>query len=165
MISARVYDGKKDYSPEFDHMALIVKIKDDNYLVDVGFGEFAFYPIKIELNKEAEDPRGVFKIEPFDETYKVVSKKNTDGVLIPEYMFSEKERKLEEFYDRCIYHQTSSESHFKRKTICSLPTKDGRITLTGRTLKTTENGVTTERQLINEQQIQQALWNYFKIKL
>ena len=78
MVSAKVYDGKKDYSPEYDHMALIVKIEDDDYLVDVGFGDFLFYPIRIELNKEAGDPAGIFRIEPFDENYKVIKKKDAE---------------------------------------------------------------------------------------
>jgi N-hydroxyarylamine O-acetyltransferase len=72
MVSARVYDGKEGYSPEFDHMALIVNIENAPYLVDVGFGEFSLCPIKIELNKELNDQRGIFRIETFDENYKVV---------------------------------------------------------------------------------------------
>ncbi len=165
MVSARVYDGKNDYSPEYDHMALIVKIKDDNYLVDVGFGDFLFYPVKIKLNKEASDPAGIFIIETFNENYKVIKKKNADGMFIAEYIFSEKERQLEEFYDRCNYHQTSNESHFMQKRICSLPTQSGRITLTGDILKITEYGEVKERKLNNEQEIQQELWNCFRIKL
>ena len=165
MVSARVYNGNKDYSPEFDHMAIIGSIKDDNYLVDVGFGEFAFFPIKIEINKKTIDTGGIFRIEIFNENYKVVKKKNAEGKFIPEYKFSEKERQLEEFYARCYYHQTSNESHFTQKRICSLPTKDGRITLTGNTLKITENGIIQERLLNNDQEIQQELWNYFGIKL
>ena len=165
MVSARVYTHKKDYSPEFDHMALIVTINDDNYLVDVGFGEFAFSPIKIEVNKETTDPRGVFKIELFDDNHKIVAKKNTEGTFVPEYLFSEKERQLEEFYDRCLWHQTNPESHFMQNSICSLPTKNGRITLAGNLLKITENGIVKEHHLHTEQEIRQELWNYFGIKL
>lgn len=121
MVSARVYDGKKDYSPEFDHMALIVKTNDGNFLADVGFGEFALYPIKMELNNETVDPAGVFKIKIFNKEYKVVKKKNAEGVFIPEYIFSEQERHVEDFYGMCNYHQTNKESHFMKKRICSLP--------------------------------------------
>ena len=56
-VSARVYNSTKDYSPEYDHMAIIGSIENTNYLIDVGFGEFAFAPIPIELNKETADPR------------------------------------------------------------------------------------------------------------
>jgi len=165
MVSARVYNSSKDYSPEFDHMTLIVTLKDDKYLVDVGFGEFTSYPVKIELNKEIMDPAGVFRIESYNEDHKVIKKKNADGKFIPEYMFSEKERQTEEFYERCNFHQTSNESHFMQKRISSLLTKTGRITLAGDKMKIIENGEVQERQLNNEQEIQQALWNYFGIKL
>ena len=144
MVSARVYTSKKDYTPEFDHMAIVASIKDATYLVDVGFGEFAFTPLKIELNKETTDPRGVFRVERFDEDYKLVTKTNAEGTFIPEYIFSEKERQPEEFYDRCYYHQTSPESHFTQNRICSLPTREGRITLAGNILKITENGTVKE---------------------
>jgi len=165
MVSARVYDGKKDYSPEFDHMALIVKIKEDDYLADVGFGEFSFYPIKIELNKETADPRGIFKIETVDEKYTIIKKKNADGDFIPEYMFSDMERRIDEFYGMCNYHQTNPASHFMQKRICSLPAKNGRVTLTGDTLKITENGEVKERKLNSEEEVRQELWNYFGIRL
>ncbi len=162
MISARVYNDKtKSYSPEYDHMALVVYLHDERYLVDVGFGEFVFSPIKIEHGKETKDVRGVFKIEELDENYIVISKKNNDGQYIPEYKFREKERHIEEFYARCEYHQTSPESHFTQKLICSLPTQDGRITLTGNTFKITGNETITERTLHNKQEVEDVLRNYF----
>jgi len=165
MVSAKVFDGKKDYSPGFDHMALIVTIKENAYLVDVGFGAFTFHPVPIALNTETNDPTGIFRMEIFNAEYIVIKKKHDDGNFIPEYIFSEKERGIEEFYERCNYHQTNNESHFMQKRICSLPTKHGRITLTGNTLKITVNGSVSERQLNNEAEMQQVLWDYFKIRL
>jgi N-hydroxyarylamine O-acetyltransferase len=163
MVSARVH-GKNGYSPEFDHLALIVQINSDHYLVDVGFGEFALHPIKIEINSETNDPRGVFKIERLDDFYLVVEKKGADEKFVPEYIFSEKERRMEEFYERCNYHQTNPASHFVQNSICSLPTASGRITLSGNKFKITENGIVNESTLNNEE-VTQALWNYFGIKL
>lgn len=165
MVSARVYDGKKGYGPEFDHMALIVIINNDNYLVDVGFGAFSMYPIKIALDKEVHDPGGVFRIETFDETYLIVKKSVADAGFLPEYLFSERERLIGEFQEMCNYHQTSDESHFRQKIICSLPTKSGRITLTGDTLKLTNNSEVKEIKLKNEMEFQRELWNHFGIKL
>lgn len=165
MVSARVYDGKKEYSQEFDHLALVVTINGDHYLTDVGFGEFSIYPIKIVLNSNNIDPAGIFRIETFNENYQSVKKKKQDGEFVPEYIFSETQREIEDFYPMCNYHQTNSASHFMQKSICSLPTKNGRITLTGNTLKITENGKVKVRQLKNDQEVQQILYNYFGIKL
>ena len=163
MVSARVY-GKKGYSPEFDHMALIVQISNDHYLVDVGFGEFALHPIRIEMNRETNDPRGIFKMEHLNGLYIIVQKKNAEDSFIPAYVFSEKERRIEEFYERCNYHQTNPASHFVQNSICSLPTINGRITLSGNKLKITEKGAISER-ILNHEEITQTLWNHFGIKL
>jgi len=164
MVSARVYDEAKGYGAEFDHLVIIAEIGNDNYLVDVGFGEFAVHPLKIEPGKELNDPRGVFMIELNGEDCFVVKKKNPNGDFTPQYMFSEKERKIDEFYEMCEYHQTSSDSHFTQNRICSLATEEGRISLTGNTLKITAAGSITERKLETEAEVQNILWNYFKIR-
>src|SRR6185295_560871 len=66
MISARVFDQKQQiFSPEFDHLAIISKIDSIDYLVDAGFGEFAFSPLKFELNTIHNDERGMFRIERY----------------------------------------------------------------------------------------------------
>lgn len=163
MISARVFDKEKGLGPEFDHMAIIATIDKVNYLVDVGFGEFAFHPLAVKLNREQTDPRGIFRIQSFDNNYLMVSKKNTNHEFTPEYVFTKKGRHLHEFYEMCHYHQSDAASHFTQKRICSLPTKEGRITLSGNVLKITSGGKTTEKELANETDIEQVLKSYFKI--
>lgn len=165
MVSARVYNAQNGYGPEFDHMTLIVTFDNEEYLSDVGFGEFSLHPIRIILNKEQIGKRGIFVIEPYDEFYKVVKTKNEAGEFIAEYIFSEKERVLEDFFEMCNYHQTSSKSHFTQKRICSLPTNEGRITLTGNILKITEHKSSIEKELKSDLEIKKVLWDHFKIKI
>jgi len=107
MVSARVFDHRQQIlTPEFDHLAIIAKINSTHYLVDVGFGEFAFRPLKVELNKIQNDERGVFRIEKYDDEYYKVSKL-VDENWMTEYIFSSKERNLDEFKNMCHYNQTS----------------------------------------------------------
>lgn len=161
MVSARVYNAKtKAYSPEYDHMALVVKFDGECYLSDVGFGEFAFTPLKIGASNIINDPRGVFKIETKGDHY-IVSKEHTNATDVPEYMFTLIPRELREFYPMCQFHQTSSESHFTQKLICSLPTQNGRLTLTGNVLRLTHNDSVMERTLHSDRAIQQVLQDYF----
>lgn len=82
IVSARVYSGNNVYSREFDHMALIVKINNDDYLVDVGFGEFALHPVKIELKKDTVDPAGIFRINDFNKKYKVIKKRRVKDLYL-----------------------------------------------------------------------------------
>ena len=109
------------------------------YLVDVGFGEFAFHPLKMEIDLVQKDPRGNFIIEKVKDKF-IVSKIDGDKQSI-EYSFINKARTLAEFRGMCIYQQTSPNSHFTQKKLITRPTKNGRITLTGNSLKITEDGM------------------------
>jgi N-hydroxyarylamine O-acetyltransferase len=105
------------------------KIDSTDYLLDVGFGEFAFSPLKVELNAIQNDERGSFRIEKYDDLfYKVVKQAGENWVS--EYMFTLKKRDLVEFRDMCYYNQTSPLSHFTQNKFCSVPTEKGRITVT-----------------------------------
>ncbi len=165
LISARPFNSNtKEFGPEFDHMAIIAEINSAKYLVDVGFGEFTLLPLKIELNTLQNDSRGNFIIEKYDDTYLIV-KKITGENFHPEYIFTETEWEFSDFNEMCNYHQTNSNSHFTQKRICSLPAENGRITISGNTLKITENDKVTEIQLNNEEEFNKRLWDHFKIKL
>jgi len=162
MVSARMYNQKNGYGAEFDHMAIITRIKKNDYLTDVGFGEYAFAPLKIELNTVQEDLRGLFKIEEYDDNYLLVSKYDTDK-WIPEYIFSLQSRELKEYEEMCYYHQTSPDSHFTWKKICSLPIQNGRITITENTFKIKEGKNHTEQHIENEMKFKKILNDYFNI--
>lgn len=141
LISGRVYNSKTNrFGEEFDHLALLVSFGEQEYLVDVGFGEFAFHPLLIETDIVQHDPRGHFILEKTGDEY-TVSTVNGDSRNI-EYKFSKKPRSLHEFQGMCQYHQTSPDSHFTQKKLITRPTDTGRITLTAHTLILTENKLT-----------------------
>lgn len=165
LVSARVFDKEKGFGPEFDHMAIIATFQNDQYLADVGFGEFSFYPLKIELDKEQIDPRGIFYMEKYNDEHLLVKKKDSNGDYLPEYLFSEKERKPDEFREMLHFHQTSNQSHFTQKRICSLPLPQGRMTLTDKTLKSTYQDTIITTELADEATVKKVLKEYFKIEL
>lgn len=143
IISARVFDAKNnDFGEEYDHLAIIVAINQNQYLVDVGFGEFAFAPLLIHTDEIQKDPRGNFIIEQKDDEY-IVSKLIENKKNI-EYKFTLKNRKLSEFQEMCSYHQSSPNSHFTQKKLITKPTLEGRITLSGTSLKITKNNTIEE---------------------
>jgi len=164
MISARVYDqGRRIFSPEFDHLAIIANIDSVEYITDVGFGEFAFDPLKVELNTIQDDERGSFRIEKYDDAYYNVSKRSGEE-WVAEYMFTLKKRELSEFKDMCEYNQTSPLSHFTQNKFCSLAIEKGRITVTGNKIKITEGDSVTELNVKNEEEFLKALDMYFHIR-
>ncbi|MDT0606018.1 arylamine N-acetyltransferase family protein [Croceitalea rosinachiae] len=164
MISARVFNQDKGYGKEYDHLAIIAKINGIEYLTDIGFGEFTFEPLRLQLETIQNDERGDFKIDKYENGYfrvnKIENKKQT-----PEYIFKNKKRKLTEFEEMSNYHQTSPNSHFTSKRLISLQTENGRITITGNKLKIKELDLTTEILLENEAEFKKELWVKFKVKI
>jgi N-hydroxyarylamine O-acetyltransferase len=167
MISARVYDSSRnDYGPEFDHMAIIVDLAGRSWLVDVGFGEFSMRPLKFVVNERLTDRSGDFRIEKdHDDCFRVSKYSEEHRKYIPEYLFSTKERDLKDFKEMCLFHQTSPDSHFTQKMVCSIATKKGRTTLTGDKLLFTEKGIRSQLPIRGEQELNSALQRYFNITL
>jgi len=164
IISARVYDSKKEgFGKEYDHLAIIVKLNQVEYLVDVGFGEFAFHPLKFEMDSIQSDPRGDFVIEEYKNGYFKVSKIEGETKSY-EYIFTKKKRALNEFAEMCNYHQTSPNSNFTQKKLISKPTEIGRITITGNTLKITEGGVTMKEHQFAKEEFAKYLRKWFNIE-
>jgi N-hydroxyarylamine O-acetyltransferase len=124
MVSARVA-GATTFGPEYDHMALISSIGEEEFLVDVGFGAFTTEPRRMVLDLEQEDPSGIYVIRQRDDGYMAIVNEET-----AEYIFTPVGRELGEFAEMCEFYQTSPESHFKQGKVCSILTEDGRKTLT-----------------------------------
>ncbi|MTI31201.1 arylamine N-acetyltransferase family protein [Xanthovirga aplysinae] len=161
-ISARVYDKEKGYGQEYDHMAMIVNIDGTNYLTDVGFGEFTFAPLKLELEKIQEDERGSFVFDQYDEGYFRVNKIENDE-WAPEYIFKNIPRSFQDFSSMCLFHQTSPKSHFTQKKLITLPTIEGRITLTSQQLKKSSIQTIREIKVKDDTEFESALKDYFHL--
>lgn len=161
VISARVFNGK-DFGAEYDHLAILVKIEDEEYLVDVGFGDFSAEPLKFVLDTEQTDANGIFLIRKQDEEYFEVVKKHGES-WESEYIFKDLARELNEFAEMCNFHQTSPASHFTRGKLCSLMTENGRKTLTDKKFIKTENGAKTEAEIASEVEFNDILAREFAI--
>ncbi len=160
LISARVASGK-DFTPEYDHAAIIANVGDDEYLVDVGFGAFSTEPLRFVLDAEQKDPAGTFAIRrSHTDGYFVVSKFD-DAVWTSEYMFRPAGRELSEFAERCDHQQYSPDSHFKKGKLCSILTPNGRKTLTDKNFVITQNGFRREEKLSSDDQFSEILVREF----
>jgi N-hydroxyarylamine O-acetyltransferase len=163
MISAQVANGKNSFGAEYDHMAILTEIDGEEYLVDVGFGNFTAEPLKFVLDLEQQDENGVFLIRKFDEGYFEVVKKDA-GEWKSEYLFAPFYQALSEFDGMCRFHQTSPESHFTHGKVCSLMTNGGRKTLTDKKYIETGNGEKKELNVNSEAEFNEILEREFHIK-
>jgi N-hydroxyarylamine O-acetyltransferase len=162
LLSARVSGGDGNYGLEFDHLTLRVELEQD-WLADVGFGDSFVDPLRLEPSLEQEQ---------FGRRYRITSGKNrfhleahADDAWKQQYEFTLHPRELSEFAGMCHYHQTSPDSHFTRKRICSLATPEGRITLTGDKLIETRNGVREEWVLQGDEEWRAVLRDRFGVSL
>jgi len=163
LISARVSKGGS-HGREYDHAAIIVTIGDEEYLADVGFGDFAAEPLTFVLEIEQADQTGTFIIRCFDDDYFEVAKRDGD-VWKSEYIFKDIARDLSEFTEMCDFQQYSPESHFTKGKLCSIMTEDGRKTLTDSNLILTSGGDRTEQPIDSENEFSEALMAEFGISV
>ncbi len=153
------------FGSEFDHMALLVKIDAEEYLADVGFGDSFILPLKFRLDEVQKDVWDFFKISKSeDEDYYILSRSSPGNEFISQYKYGLKPRELNEYQQMCDYHQTSPESHFTQKVICSKATETGRISLSDLKLIITGNGIKKQKK-IAKQEFQKLLKKYFNITL
>jgi N-hydroxyarylamine O-acetyltransferase len=163
LLSARVATASGREGPEFDHLTLRVDLA-EAWLADVGFGDSFLEPLRLEPVIEQADPAGMFRlIEDGGRWY--MQKSEPDGSWKQQYSFSLQPRRLEEFAAMCHFHQTSSESSFTQKRICSRATADGRITVSEMKLIVTSNRQREERKLNSAEEWSSTLREQFGITL
>jgi N-hydroxyarylamine O-acetyltransferase len=161
MLSAEV-KGADDFSPAYDHMALLVALE-DRWLADVGFGDSFREPLRLDERGEQTEGDLAYRVEETGDGRLILARREEGGAWRAQYRFGLKPHVYADYADRCRFHQTSPDSHFTRNRICSLATPDGRVTLSGTKLITTRGGERLERELADEAERAQVLREVFGI--
>ncbi len=165
IVSARVRDDEGGFGAEFDHMTIIVRLDEDEWLVDVGFGDFIYAPLKIELDTIQKDKWQFYKIVEHNNTFHKVQESNDALFFADQFIFSTKARKLQEFRGMSYYHQTSPDSKFTQQKCCTIALPDGRITLTDSKFVQTKNGERNIKNIRSEKTFLRLLKEHFDIVL
>lgn len=161
LVSARVFNGV-GHGPEFDHAAIIARLGDEEYLVDVGFGAFTSEPLRFVVGEKQQDDAGIFVIRKFDDEYLEVAKQD-ESTWQSEYIFRDVARELSEFVEMCDFQQYSPESHFTKGKLCSIMTETGRKTLTDKSFIITTRGVKKETPVNSDAEFYELLEREFGI--
>ncbi len=165
-ISGRVYVPGEGFNNEFDHLAIVARIDDTDWLVDVGFGRrFPIYPLPIQLDQLQQDSSGSYRITTHDENYLAIQQQEETEEWVTAYLFTLIPRELTEFTDMCHYHQTSSDSFFTQNKLCTLLTPNGRITLTDNTLKIRDDKQIKEWAITDTADFESLLAAHFGISM
>ena len=162
MLSAGVANANGGFGPEFDHMALMVGLA-ECWLVDVGFGDSFREPLLLDERAEQMQGDRSYRIDPDNEGRLILMQREGSGEWIAQHRFSLKSHEYADYAEMCRYHQTSPQSSFTQRRVCSLATPEGRITLSQLRLITTSNGDRHERELADEKEYAEALREHFGI--
>lgn len=166
-LNGRVYNQEGKRGREFDHLTLSVNIPGEkpNWLVDVGFGDSFFEPLRFGDNGEQVQGSRAYRLENVQDGVNLL-RRDYDRNWKRQYFFDLQARTFPDDYEEgCIYHQTSPKSSFTQEKVISLATPDGRITLDSSYLTITRNGKRIKRQLRGEAEYLELLKYYFEIEL
>lgn len=161
-LSAGVARRDGTFGPDFDHMALLVTLE-ERWLVDVGFGDSFLEPVRLDERGEQFQGDRAYRIDEDGDHLLLLQRQGADGPWEPQYRFTLQPRELPDYAGMCHYHQTSPQSHFTQKRVCSLATPDERVTLSDLRLITTRGGVRQERMLSSEEEHAATLRELFGV--
>ncbi|MEQ9402321.1 MAG: arylamine N-acetyltransferase [Cyclobacteriaceae bacterium] len=163
IASAQMRKDSGDFSPDFDHMIIILTLEERNFLVDVGFGNSFSYPKELATNVVQMDYTTYWKFEKDPDENFLLRYSDDTTVFHTKYRFNTSEKQIIQFMEMCEFHQTSEASSFTQKKLITIKTREGRVTLTDRKLKITRLGETTEMTILNEDEFLSKLEQYFGI--
>lgn len=164
ILAANVHIADSEWTPDFDHMALAVRVDGKCYLADVGFGDSFLVPLDLTSSELQNGGQLDYRIS-VSNGFHTVSK--AIGVaaesLQPLFRFKMIPHAIEDFSERWNFHQSSPDSHFRRKIVCSRADMDGRLTLSGKEFIISRTNKRTVTNLETTERLNIALYEHFGV--
>lgn len=164
-VGCQVYFPPDDaMGPELGHVAIVTRLHGVLYLVDVGFGRGLLQPLALDFSGPQFQLGTWYRLSTLPEGA-ILLERSADGQEYQKmYKFTMAPRLLSDFEEACRYHQTCPDAPFTRQPLCSRPTPEGRITLTGSSLVITTFGEKREEPISSEAEFNEKLEQYFGIR-
>jgi len=163
MLEAGVASPSGGFGPPFDHMTLMVELR-ERWLADVGFGDGFMEPLRLNDRREQlHGTRGHLFRESADGLL-LLQRDHASDAWNAQYRFRLVPSQLADYVPMCRYHQTSPESIFTQRRICSLATTDGRVTLSDTRLLVTKGDTRVEREVATPEDYAKVLRECFGIE-
>lgn len=162
LISARKYVNNS-MGPGFDHPLIVVSIKNEYWLVDVGSISLFVEPIKIVANQLQLDYNQYFRFEQDpDENY--LLKKSSNSIEFQQvYQFDLKPKEIIQFLERFHFYYESPESPLKQQKLIFQHTTSGKVQLTDNLLIHESMGDIVKTAILQEDDFVAKLQEYFKL--
>ena len=132
-IEARVWSPpQRKFGPPFDHLALVVRLPEGEFLTDVGFGDNNRTPLRLPQDSLTDVSGHYTLLRGSGDVWRLARQDR------PLYEMTLAMQPLDAFAPMYRFHQTSPESIFGKGLICTRATGSGRITLSGERLSIVE---------------------------
>lgn len=161
-LIARVRYGSKPPYPR-SHQVLMVKIADEPWLVDVGFGGNGLLePIPLETGARARQFSEEFRLTALEcDEYLLQCLVHEEWESL--YSFTLEPCQPVDYHYPNYFHSHSSESRFMQRRVCTIPTKDGRKTLVDRSLSIRRNETSEKSVADSDAEYARLLYEHFGI--
>ena len=147
LLAARVHREEGRLGEPFGHLALAVRIDDETFLADVGFGRGSFdAPMPLAAAGLQHDGAGAFELRDAE-----AGSLDLLWEGVAQYRVARAARDFRDFAEGCVFQQTSPESVFTQGTICTIRTASGRATIAGTRLIETTATDRRERALAGDE--------------
>ncbi|MFC5740085.1 arylamine N-acetyltransferase family protein [Dyella tabacisoli] len=162
ILSGQVFNGET-YSAPFSHLLLLLDIAGQQLIADVGYGDS--FTEGLPLDGTPMERLGTWhKVERQGETFTLMQDKGAEGYKA-QYRFTLATYDIDAFKDRCHFQQSSPDSPFTQRSICTIATDDGRNSISSNRFIQTVRGVRSERTIEHAPELKQLLLEYFGIRL
>jgi N-hydroxyarylamine O-acetyltransferase len=147
------------------HQAILVETSSKKWLADVGFGnEGIIAPLILEENTEQKQFAHTYRLITDSTLGYVLQKKDADGYH-PLYAFTLDECSPEDFLMSNHFTSTFPGSFFLTMRMCTMPTKEGRITLTDSHFKVVDKNEVSDLPIANDAEFTTTLKRHFGLDL
>lgn len=165
-LSAGVWQsGNQRFGPAGDHLCLLVQFETEGrWLADVGFGECFREPLPLDNPNDQIQFGKTYRLTA-EGDHRIMWELDAEGKPADGYRFTLQPHRLYDFTYGNHYMQTSPDSGFARKLVCTRATPQGRFTLSDLKLITTTNGRRDERTLASQLDQLHILRDCFDINL
>jgi N-hydroxyarylamine O-acetyltransferase len=147
------------------HQAILVETGGNRWLADVGFGnEGIIAPLILEELTEQKQFAHTYRLIAHSTFGYVLQKRNEAGYH-PLYAFTLEECSPEDFLMSNHFTSTFPDSFFLTMRMCTMPTKDGRITLTDNHFKVVDKNAVSEIPIAGDYEFNAVLKEHFSLDL
>lgn len=161
MISATI-NTRNGWAMAGSHMALKVRVNQQDYLVDVGYADVPKEAMPLSNRQEVvTDINGYFRASYIDTQTIEMCKYKDNGWQI-QYQATDAPKNISDFEEGITYNQHNPSSIFVKKLIVSKATNHGRITLSNSHLTITNYGEKVKKPVTSDNYLA-ILDNYFGI--